>query len=300
MWRYGLRQAEQLALGLLGALLLAALVSALSGQGHPQDLQGFGRSFWLRLAAAAHFDFGTSGLTGRSAWAELSKSLPATLELVCVGGIVSLLIGVPLGVLLAAGRSLRAGAPLIQLVAAAPAFCAALGLLWLANRTLHWSGPPRAVSLVSAMSRGNPADIEAALRSIALPGLTVGAAGVAAVQLSLRHVIRQALAEPYRRHLQAMGLGRFEIDRLYLLPRIAAGLLMSAGEIASSLLAATAVAEWVFNRPGAAELFLKSVALEDWTVAGLILFMFAALTAGVKFLCALASGFLAETGAAVS
>jgi peptide/nickel transport system permease protein len=192
---------------------------------------------------------------------------------------------------LSAGRVLRAGAPLIQIVAAAPVFCAGLGLLWLSARVLNWTGAPRAVALVTAMGHANRAEFEAALRAIALPALTVGIAGAAGVQLALRRAIGHALAEPYREGLRAMGLGRFEIDRLYVTPQVVAGLLRSLGEIASTLLAAAAVAEWVFGWPGAAILFLKSVALDDWTVAAGVLLAFSAFTLGIEFagrICALA------------
>ena len=92
-----------------------------------------------------------------------------------------------------------------------------------------------------------------------------------------------------------MGLGRFEIDRHYLMPQIAAGVLQSLGAIASSLLAAAAVAEWVFDWPGAADLFLKSVALQDWTVVGLVLLVFAVLTMGAEYSGAILARLLAET-----
>ena len=69
-----------------------------------------------------------------------------------------------------------------------------------------------------------------------------------------------------------------EIERVYVAPQIVAGLLASAGEIMRALLAASVVAEWVFHRPGAADLFVKSAALKDWNMAALILLVFAVLS----------------------
>jgi peptide/nickel transport system permease protein len=204
-------------------------------------------------------------------------------------------IGAPVGILLSAGRVLRAGAPLMHIVAAAPVFCAGLGLLWLSQRVLHWTGAPRDTSFLAALMSGNLDAVQAELRAVALPALTVGAAGAASIQLALRRAMSQAAGEPYRRGLHAMGLGRFEIDRVYLLPQIVAGLLHSLGEVASSLLAATAVAEWVFGWHGAADLFLKSVALQDWTVVALVLLVFAALTMTAEFLGVIGARLLAET-----
>jgi len=291
MLRFGLRQAGRLALGLLGAIILAALVSAAAEHG----TSAYGRAVLAHLAAFGRLDFGTSAITDGSAWAELARRLPVTLELLGFGAIVAVVVGAPVGILLSAGRVLRAGAPLMQIVAAAPVFCAGLGLLWLSERVLHWTGAPRDTSFLAALLSGNVETLAAALRAVALPALTVGAAGAASIQLALRRAVSQAAGEPYRRGLRAMGLGRFEIDRVYLVPQIVAGLLHSLGEVASSLLAATAVAEWVFGWHGAADLFLKSVALQDWSVVALVLLVFAALTMTAEFVGVMAARLLAET-----
>ena len=293
MWRFGLRQAGRLALGLLGAIILAALVSALSDAGRAHGSRYAG-AVLAHLLSMGRFNFGTSAISDVPAWTELSRRLPATLELLGFGALIAVVIGAPVGLLLSA-RGLRAGAPLIQIVAAAPVFCAGLGLLWVSERVLHWTGAAPNTSLLAALQSGNPEMVTAALRVVALPALTVGAAGAASIQLTLRRAISQATGEPYRRGLQAMGLGRFEIDRVYLVPQVLAGLLHSLGEVASSLLAATAVAEWVFAWPGAANLFLKSVALHDWSVVGLVLLAFAAITMTAEFLGVMGARLLAET-----
>jgi peptide/nickel transport system permease protein len=291
MWRYWLVQAARLALGLLGAALLAALVSSFSSPGPGAG----GETMAAHILRFARLDFGTSTVSGLPAWSELGRRLPATLELVGFGFLIALIVGTPIGVLFSAGRILRAGAPLIQIVAAAPVFCAGLGLLWISGHLFGWTSAPHPSSLVGAIASANAGKIATAARAIALPALTVGAAGAASIQLVLRRAIGEAVGAPYRRGLRAMGLGRFEIDRVYLVPQVAAGLLAGLGEIASSLLAAAAVAEWVFDWPGAAGLFLKSVALRDWTVVGVVLLAFAALTMLAEFFGAMGARLFAET-----
>ena len=292
MWRFGLRQAGRLALGLLGAILLAAFVAAATER--DSGVAAYARAVVSHLMAFARLDFGASAISDSSAWGELARRLPATLELLGFGAVVAFVIGTPVGLLFSAGRILRAGAPLMQIVAAAPVFCAGLALLWLSERVLHWTGAPRDTSFLAALLSGNLDAVEAELRAVALPALTVGAAGAASIQLALRRAVSQAAGEPYRRGLHAMGLGRFEIDRVYLFPQIIAGLLQSLGEVASSLLAAAAVAEWVFGWHGAADLFLKSVALQDWTVVALVLLVFASLTMTAEFAGVMAARLLAE------
>jgi peptide/nickel transport system permease protein len=281
MVRFGLAQAGRYAAGLLGALLLAALVQAMGGEG------GFFHASALRLAALAHFDFGTSAMTGARAAGEVARRLPATLGLLGGGAVVALLLGVPLGLILSWGRALRAGAPLIQIVAAAPVFCAGLALLWIAHRAQWDVTAATGLGFWPALLAGDGSGALKALPAFGLPALVVGAAGSAAVQLSIRRATREAVREPYREGLRLMGLGVFEIDRRYLAPRVLAGLLANLGEVALSLFAATAVAEWVFAWPGAATLFIHSVALGDWNVAALVLFAFAGLSLTVDFLGAL-------------
>jgi peptide/nickel transport system permease protein len=182
------------------------------------------------------------------------------------------------------GRISRAAAPLIQIVAAAPVFCAGLALLWLSVQVFHWDANLQdAPNLWSAIAAANGAAIREALRALVLPALTVGAAGAAGVQLSLRRAVADARDAPYRRGLKMMGLGQFEVDRLYLVPEAIAGVLANLGEIALSLFSAAAVAEWVFGWPGAAVLFLKSVALHDWSVVALVLLSFAAIVLIAEF-----------------
>jgi peptide/nickel transport system permease protein len=216
--------------------------------------------------------------------------LPATLELVGAGALVALLLGIPLGLVLGTGQRLRAAAPLVQIVAAAPVFCAGLLLLWLADHVLGWNAS-RHVGAV--LWSGKSSDLLAEARAFALPALTVGAAGAAAVQLALRRAASTAIEAPYRRGLRLMGLGAFETDIVYLGRSVLAGLLRAAGEIALALFSAAAVAEWVFGWPGAAVLFVKSIALHDWGVAALVLLVLAAIKLVADFLGALASHVLA-------
>jgi peptide/nickel transport system permease protein len=265
MWRFGLRQGAQLALGLAGAILLAAMVAAADGA-----RAGAGAFFSAALAHLENFlrlDFGTSTISGAPALAELCARLPVTLELAGLGAIVALLIGAPVGILLGTERPLRAAAPLIQIVAAMPVFCVGLALMWLAANVLHWPGATEHGAL----------QFTRILQAVALPALTVGAAGAAIVQLSLRRAAAEAMDEPYRRGLRLMGLTAFDINTAFLVPQILAGLLRSLGEITLALFSAAAVAEWLFGWPGAAVLFLKSVALHDWNVAALVLLVFAAI-----------------------
>ncbi|MGD0190232.1 MAG: ABC transporter permease subunit [Rhizomicrobium sp.] len=270
MWQ--LRQVLKFVLGLLGAVVLAAAVAAVPEPGGHYQL----RFVFVRIADFLQFRFGASSITGLPAAQEVAARLPATLELIAIGAVIAFLLGAPLGFLLGRGRGLRAAALLVQLIAAAPVFCAGLGLIWLAARVFHWTYMPQPLPW-PAMAAGGATAL-AALKALSLPGLTVGAAGASVVQLAVRRAESEASDDPYRQGLRLLGLGSFEIDRLYLVPQVFAGLLASFGEIILALFSAAAVAEWLFRWPGAAALFVKSVALRDWNLTALILLTIAAIS----------------------
>src|SRR3974390_127547 len=118
MLRFGLKQVGRLLLGLLGAALLAACVSAVAGT-HHKSLAG---RLFERLTLIASLDFGQSAVSARSAWADLAQCLPVTLELVGLGGLLGILIGAPLGFVLSERRAVG---PILQFASALPVFCVA-------------------------------------------------------------------------------------------------------------------------------------------------------------------------------
>jgi peptide/nickel transport system permease protein len=104
--------------------------------------------------------------------------------------------------------------------------------------------------------------------------------------------------ETWRFYLRRLGLSSWEVESIYVVPQIFAGLLSNMGDVMLSLLSAAAVAEWVFSCPGAADLFVKSVALHDWSVAGAVLFVFAGLTLTAQFIGRCAARPLTDPGPA--
>ena len=279
MWAYTGRQAGRYVLELAGAFLLAAAVATLSQSDAKHGLGQYLNAFFARLDKIAHLQFGQSAMSSLSAASQIARVLPVTFELIGAGLVVALVVGVPIGLLFGAGRHFRPVAPLIQVVTAVPVFCVALLALWLA----HYFGWK--ISHAGSLQFWNVLTHDAgSLNAIALPALIVGASGAAAVQLALHRAVSGAMREPFYENLRRMGLGGFEINRAYLPPYALAGFFRGFGEIALSLLAADAVVEWMFGWPGAADLFIHSVALHDWNVAALVLLVFAGVVLTADFI----------------
>jgi peptide/nickel transport system permease protein len=296
LW-FTLRESARLFFGLIGSALLAAGLASLDSAAAWYSLAGFLASFAHHAGALGHLNFGISATSGRPAIADLADRLPATLIVLGGGMAIAIAVGGPVGVLFGGGPGRRAAAPLIQFVAASPVFCAALALNFLAVQFFHWPHDTQTDFLAPASTfHLDLADPLTALQPLLLPALTVGAAGAAAEQLALRRGAASVAREPYRRGLRRLGLSALEIDRTFVVPQVLASLVASLGELALALVAASAVAEWVFNIPVAAVLFVKSVALGDWTMAGLVLFAFAAIALVAEFCGRLGARAISDQG----
>lgn len=274
MWRYALKESGRWALALLGALLIAAAVSALSDAGAKTGWGGYAAALAGKLLAYVQLDFGRSAITGARVAEELAMRGPVTADLVGLGALMAVLLGVPLGLALGTGSFRRATAPLIQIVSAAPVFCAGLALAYAARHLFGWYQG----------TSGGSAHLDAAtLRAFLLPAITVGLAGTAAIQIALRRAASEAQDSPFRRGLRRLGLGAMEIERVYVAPLVFEGLLSSLGEVMLALLSAAVVSEWVFQCRGIADLFVKSLALHDWNMAAAILLVFALATSTAEY-----------------
>lgn len=280
MGRLLFRQALRFVSGLGGAAVLAAALAALSIPGATAGGVPYVLAVLGRLGAMTQFDFGSSQVSGESALESVAAALPYTAGLLGLSAIVATAIGVPLGLVLGRASGRRLIVPFIQVVAATPVFCASLALAWISVTVfgIHPMLP------AGGLFNGSVA------QTLALPVLTVGLAGAGAVQLALHRVAAEIQDQPWRSGLRLMGLPQFEIDRLYVAPQMFAGLFANLGEVALAMVSAAAVAEWVFGWPGAAILFVKSLAFADWDVAALVLLVLAA----IKFAADLVGAFACD------
>jgi peptide/nickel transport system permease protein len=292
MWRFALRESGRFVLGLFGALLTAAAVSALSIPSASQGASAYLAALAGRLFAFVQFDFGPSALSDTGAAQQLAVHTPVTLMLLALGLLIASALGAPLGFLLGSPALRRATAPVIQIVSAAPVFCAGLALAFVARNLFGWQPGDGEFPSVSRMLHPDTSTI----RIVILPALTVGLAGMAAIQVALRRAASETHDAPFRAGLRRLGLSTLEIDRVYVAPLLFAGLFASFGEVMLALLSAAVVSEWVFKCPGIADLFVKSVALRDWNVAALILFFFAAIVLAVNFMGRLAAEMITSAG----
>ena len=293
MLRFLLYETGRFASGLLGALLFAAAVGASSGAEPAHHSNAMPIAIARRLLAVVQFDFGSSAISGMSAWHDVLQRIPSTLSLVFAGAALAIVVGTGIGLLFSVGPVRRVTAPVMQIVVVTPVFCGAMALAYFAARVLHWpvgvNGP---IELGSMLLHPN----FALLRKEFLPILTVGASGAAIIQLALRRAASEEANQHYRVGLKRMGLSSLEIDRVYVVRRLFTGLLSHLDEVMLALVSSTAIAEWMFDCSGAGDLFLRSVALRDWNVVALLLWLFIVATLFVGFVGHLSANALSRTG----
>ena len=283
MLRYALLRAAMLAASIAGAALLAAAIAALGQPGALASAADFLGAMLAKAPDVFLFDVGQSSISGLTARIETGPAFLASLELLLFAAPIALIVGVPLGATLADPATRPFIAPIVQVAGSLPVFCAALliGIFFAQLWPLSLGG--EVPSLFTAIAAHDTNMLFAALRAITPAGVTVGLAGAGAVALALRNALENAGSEPYRDGLRRLGMSDGEILCVYVARQALALTLADLADIILAIFAAAAVAEWIFAWPGAGAAFIHAVALEDWAVAAVILFVIAVIRAGADF-----------------
>ncbi len=205
-------------------------------------------------------DLGVSIASRQSVAAQIAARLPATATLAAAGVVLSVLIGVPLGIL---GATLRGSvADFITLVistvgVAAPSFWIALLLSSVFAINLGW---------LPAIGAGDPGDVGSIVKALVLPATALGLSGMALVARMTRSSMLDVLGEDYVRTARAKGLGERVVIYKHALRNAAIPIVTFIGLNFGHLLGGTIVIETVFARPGLGKLLLDAILGRDYPV----------------------------------
>jgi peptide/nickel transport system permease protein len=223
--------------------------------------------YWHWLDGVLHGSLGTSLFSVQSVTSDLSQRLPVTLWLVIGATVVSLVIGVGLGVVAAAGRG-----PLARLVDGITWAGFALPPFWLGLILIELLAVRARVLPASGyVSLGqSPADW---LRSLVLPVLTLAAAGATGIAKQTRDALAEVLTSEYVAALRMAGLARRSVLVRHALRNAAIPITTSVGLFAVAMLGGTILVEQVFDMPGLGSLAVQSAADHDLPVIeGVVLY----------------------------
>lgn len=209
------------------------------------------------LAGAVRGDFGRSFLENRSALDVVAERLSKTLQLMLASLAISLLLGVPAGIIAALRRNelVDTGVTSLALVfQAMPNFV--LGVLL--------------ILVFAVWLRLLPAGGSEELRHLVLPALTFGASGAAVFARFMRSAVLDVVRQPYIQAVRARGIGGRHLLFGHILPNAALPLLTILGFSIGGLFAGSIIVETVFAWPGIGRLTATAVGQRDLPVVQVI------------------------------
>src|SRR2546422_6728698 len=223
-------------------------------------------------------DMGTSIFARRPIAEDLAHRLPATIELTVVAMVVSVLVGIPLGVLSALWRnSLLDHALRVVTVSglAIASFWRGIMLQLLFAMRLGWTPlngrlqgfPPRGVTglfLVDAVLTGDGAAFGAALAHLALPAATLAFPALATLVRFTRAGVLEVMQSNFVLYERAMGMPSSGIVWKYILRSALTSTVTQIGLLFGILLAGAVVTETVFDWPGIGAYALNSIIRSDY------------------------------------
>ncbi|GAC1321112.1 MAG: ABC transporter permease [Chloroflexota bacterium] len=239
------------------------------------------------LGGMLHGDFGTSLLSnthvGPIIWQKMAVSAPLALGAV----LVSLLVGIPLGVL-AGTHYRRLSGTVISAVSllgiAVPAFWA--GLLLVTVFALTWKVLP-AGGFVDWTE--NPLG---AVRSLILPALALGLVQAAVLTRYVRSAIVDVQREDFIRTARAKGLTRWQALHRHGFRYAAIPVVTILGIQLTTVLVGAIVIENVFVLPGLGRLLFQSVGNRDLIVVQDVVMLLTAVVLTVNFVVDVSYRFL--------
>jgi peptide/nickel transport system permease protein len=215
---------------------------------------------WLKGLVTG--DLGVSLISGQPVSSQIAARLPVTLQLVGFSLIVSLVLGLPLGVMAAARRNSfwDFGARVSTLtIMSIPNFFVGILLIYLFAVFLPL--------LPSGGFTGFLEDPAANLVHLALPIVTLSTSMAATSMRMTRTAMLDVLSQDFIRTAKAKGASRASVLYQHGLRNALIPIATVVGIQASRLLAGTVIVEQVFSIPGLGSLLVDSLSRRDYTMA---------------------------------
>ncbi len=244
---------------------------------------GLDRPIWeqyfIFVGKALQGDLGKSFVFGQSAIGLIVERIPATMELAIISIIISLVVGIPLGLWAGlkpesfGGRSIMAGS---ILGFSLPNFWVGMMLIMLFAVVIGWlpsSGRGATVDVLGVDLSFLTLD---GLKHLVLPATTLALSKTALIIRLARAGVREVLPMDYIKFARAKGLSRRRVIFVHVLKNIMIPIVTVTGLELGSVVAFAVVTETVFAWPGMGKLLIDSIGNLDRpvVVAYLMLIVF--------------------------
>jgi peptide/nickel transport system permease protein len=218
--------------------------------------------YWIFLRGTLSGDFGTSFVFGRSAIEVILERMPATLELALLAMVISVCLGIPLGLYAGlkpqafASKAIMAGS---ILGFSLPTFWVGLLLIMLFAVQLGWlpsggRGPTQSVGFLET----SILSLEG-LKYALLPAINLALFKLSLIIRLTRAQVREQSLLDYIRFARAKGLPRSRVIGVHLLKNIMIPLVTVIGLELGSVIAFAIVTETIFAWPGMGKLVIDSI-----------------------------------------
>lgn len=287
--RYVAGRAGQAVLQLFGVTTIVFVLLRLSGdparllvpqQATAQDIArirtqlGLDAPIWKQyldyLNGLLHFNFGYSYLQSRSALTLVGERLPFTINLAVAALLLSMLIGIPVGMASAYYRRRflgRALMPFVLVGQSMPAFWLGILLILLFSVRLGW---------LPSTGFDGPS-------SIILPAVTLASLTMATLARITRSSFLEQLSADYVRTARSRGAGTGRVLFGHVLRNAALPVVTLLGLEVASLLGGAVITETIFAWPGIGQLTVQAIQARDFPVVQAIVLLVAVIYIGINF-----------------
>ncbi|HEY8564382.1 MAG TPA: ABC transporter permease [Beijerinckiaceae bacterium] len=214
------------------------------------------------MGRAARLDFGISYQFRQPVTALLAERMPATLELALVASVLSLVVGIPMGVYTALRRDswLAKVFQSVSLIGVSlPTFLIGILLIYVFSVLLGW---------LPSFGRGDTVRLgwwstgfltASGWRALVLPAITLGLFQMTLIMRLVRAEMLEVMRADYIRFARARGLKTRSIHFGHALKNTLVPVITIAGLQLGSIIAFAIITETVFQWPGMGILFLQAV-----------------------------------------
>jgi peptide/nickel transport system permease protein len=222
---------------------------------------------WIRNMATG--DLGKSYRYDVPAWQVIKPLIPVTIELAVLSTIISILIGVPTGVVSAVRQDtlLDYGLRIFSLAGLSmPSFWLGMVIILLFVRSVGWIP---SVTYVSPFE-----DLRANLWQFVVPALAVGYRSSALIMRITRSAMLEVMREDYIRTARAKGQRGTLVVWRHALKNASLPVITLIGIEFAFLIGGLVVTETVFNLPGVARYLVDAIQFRDYPVVqNLVMFI---------------------------
>ncbi len=218
--------------------------------------------YWLFLVNARHGDLGRSFIFGVPSLKLILQRMPATMELASAALIMSIVVGIPLGIYAGLKPETKTAKTIMAgsiLGFSLPTFWVGLMMIMLFAVMLGWlpsTGRGETVSLLGIQVSFLTGD---GLAHLFMPALNLALLKISLVIRLTRAGTREVVLQDYIKFARAKGLSNTRVILVHLLKNILIPVVTVLGLEFGNLIAFSVVTETVFAWPGMGKLIIDSI-----------------------------------------